>query len=399
MARLQESQRKFYDTQAFCKCYTYEGHPINPSVQMDTEEFYNMLFDKLETTAKSFQIPHAAIFQKYFGGKLCNQIISKECQHVSETEESFLDLGLSIKGKKNIIDSLELFVEGDPLEGENKYDCSQCQKKVDARKRACLKELPDNLIICNKRFEFDMDYFKRVKLNDYVEFPMELDLTKYTKEYLEKQEGRSDAVLKDTSHYKYNLVGILCHVGSADTGHYYSFIKDRLSRQWYEFNDIRIEQFDIKVRVFSSPFIFFIFIHFLDLHHKKTIPSKCFGGWETLSQWDSNLKKHTPQVVQKSDNAYLLFYERIQFEKAFPEEPIKNLASAVSKELFENIWNDNLSFLKEKQTFHPIYFDFILNLISKCVSQQPQEPVLGFHIFFLSFKKCKMQQSNYLCLL
>ena len=33
--------------------------------------------------------------------------------------------------------------------------------------------------------------------------------------------------LKDDSYYEYELVGVLVHSGSADAGHYYSFIKDR----------------------------------------------------------------------------------------------------------------------------------------------------------------------------
>jgi len=31
----------------------------------------------------------------------------------------------------------------------------------------------------------------------------------------------------DDSYYEYELVGVLVHSGSADAGHYYSFIKER----------------------------------------------------------------------------------------------------------------------------------------------------------------------------
>jgi len=31
-----------------------------------------------------------------------------------------------------------------------------------------------------KRFEFDLDTMQRIKVNDYFEFPLELDMTKYT---------------------------------------------------------------------------------------------------------------------------------------------------------------------------------------------------------------------------
>jgi hypothetical protein len=39
-----------------------------------------------------------------------------------------------------------------------------------------------------KRFDYDMDTMQRVKLNDYFEFPMELNMSEYTQEYLTKKE-------------------------------------------------------------------------------------------------------------------------------------------------------------------------------------------------------------------
>ena len=68
------------------------------------------------------------------------------------------------------------------LDGDNKFSCSQCQKKVDAKKRTCINTLPDNLIVHLKRFEFDLEQMRRIKVNDYCEFPMELNLEPYTKE-------------------------------------------------------------------------------------------------------------------------------------------------------------------------------------------------------------------------
>lgn len=36
------------------------------------------------------------------------------------------------------------------------------------------------------------------------------------------------------------------HIGSADSGHYYSFIQDRVTSKWYEFNDTVVRDFDIE---------------------------------------------------------------------------------------------------------------------------------------------------------
>lgn len=64
-------------------------------------------------------------------------------------------------------------------------------------------------------------------MSDYFEFPIELNIQPYTKEgiaFVEK--GVSDD-LKEPSYYQYELVGVLVHSGHADSGHYYSFIKER----------------------------------------------------------------------------------------------------------------------------------------------------------------------------
>jgi ubiquitin carboxyl-terminal hydrolase 34 len=44
------------------------------------------------------------------------------------------------------------------------------------------------------------------------------------------------------------LVGVLVHSGSANSGHYYSYIKERkdfvAQERWLEFNDTNVTEFD-----------------------------------------------------------------------------------------------------------------------------------------------------------
>lgn len=40
--------------------------------------------------------------------------------------------------------------------------------------------MPNTLIISLKRFEFDYNHMQRLKVNDYFEFPTELNLKKWT---------------------------------------------------------------------------------------------------------------------------------------------------------------------------------------------------------------------------
>ncbi len=64
-------------------------------------------------------------------------------------------------------------------------------------------------------------------MNDYFDFPPDLDMTKYTQEYLNKVAKSPDFKLKHpTEYYNFELVGVVVHNGTADSGHYYSYIKE-----------------------------------------------------------------------------------------------------------------------------------------------------------------------------
>ena len=87
-----------------------------------------------------------------FKGALVHQIISRdasECPHTTAREEAFSMLSLTVVNKTTMEQSLDGFIEGDLLDGENKYMCNQCAKKVAALKRCCLHDtkLPQCLIL------------------------------------------------------------------------------------------------------------------------------------------------------------------------------------------------------------------------------------------------------------
>ena len=151
------------------------------------------------------------------------------------------------------------------LAGENAYYCEKCDKKVDTLKRVCINRLPKTLIIVLKRFEFDFDTMQKGKLNDYLEFPDRLDMEPYTqeglarvdkeKEHQEKGNENSEEEEQDSKYtrfpkeyYDYKLKGVVIHMGSSDSGHYYSLIEDRESDpeepKWYEFNDTIVREFE-----------------------------------------------------------------------------------------------------------------------------------------------------------
>ena len=330
---LQESRSQYVDARRFSRAYVgIDGQPMHFGVQMDVNEFFNVLFDKLESDLKGK--PRQKLLDHVFGGTLSNQLICKECPHRSERDESFFILSLEVKNKRSIVDSLRQYVQGEMLEGDNKYMCRTCMKKVDTLKRCCIKELPNNLILHLKRFEFNFDTMCKVKVNDYCEFPTLLDMAPYTKEALEEEDGEeaagseegqganppgggSDAsaaaptpsALTLKGHgTMYRLSGVLVHTGTCNSGHYYSFVKDRTTESnpedeygsWYEFNDRYVAPFDAA----------------------KELAEQCFGGpvrsspmpSPTSSSTDSSSEQQIPLEFLSSCkpyNAYMLFYERI----------------------------------------------------------------------------------------
>ncbi len=264
-AYLQESYKQFYDLTSFAFAYKdYEGRPTNVTQQMDVDEFFNLLCEKLDNQLKS--TPQEMLLQNIWATKMATQLICKGCPHRSEREDPCYTISLDIKGKKNIIEALKQYVQGEMLEGNNAYFCSTCGAHRDTVKRNVIKSLPDTLILHLKRFTFNMDTMRKIKVNDYCEFPMELNMIPFTKEGIALQEetediSRSSEVeLQSDSYYRYKLVGILIHTGDADAGHYYSLIKVHYDRtlliisqertepyRWIEFNDKIVQPFHFKV--------------------------------------------------------------------------------------------------------------------------------------------------------
>ena len=56
-------------------------------MQMDAAEFLSVLFERLENILK--ETKQQNILEKHFGGKLVQEIIPKNCGHISQRLEDF----------------------------------------------------------------------------------------------------------------------------------------------------------------------------------------------------------------------------------------------------------------------------------------------------------------------
>jgi hypothetical protein len=206
------------------------------------------------------------------------------------------------------------------MEGDNAYLCEELGRRVPALKRTCIKVLPTTLVIHLKRFEFNYHSQTRFKVRDRFEFPLELDAFPYTADGLAAEEaaagseggggggasgggggggcGGGGGGAQPRGEYLYDLAGVVVHSGSAFTGHYYSFARERaaLAAQaagarrrgagWYCFDDKSVRPWDV-----------------------ADLEADCFGG--PPSQDVANRGWRAPRgEVDRPHSAYMLFYER-----------------------------------------------------------------------------------------
>lgn len=189
-------------------------------------------------------------------------------------------------------------------------------------------------------------------------------------------------------YYEYNLRGVVMHSGTAEYGHYYSYINIE-DDKWLEFNDSSIREFD-----------------------KQSLESECFGGNSNNNCSGNNggynnMNNNNDDFYQQkggeySKNAYILVYERktkdplkIVFESEEQKKEIArtldiNLATdsktsshkVLDKEVEKEeqvllvdyykinkcnnkpklnfiVWYDNHSFMLEKHVYSEEFFYFV----------------------------------------
>ncbi|KAJ5446004.1 Peptidase C19 ubiquitin carboxyl-terminal hydrolase 2 [Penicillium cf. griseofulvum] len=343
---MQETWSKSIEPSDFVKSIlTYDNEEIDVTVQMDVDEFYNLLFDRWE--AQVLDTEKKKKFRSFYGGQLVQQIKSMECDHISERLEPFSAIQCEIKGKATLEDSLRAYVAGEVMQGDNKYSCTSCGRHVDAVKRACLKDVPDNLIFHLKRFDFDMVHMLRSKINDEFQFPHHIDMTPYTVEHLSDPE---QTIAPDI----FELVGVLVHTGTAESGHYYSYTLERPSSggeaNWVEFNDSDVGKFD-----------------------PSTIAGQCFGGPSETMQYMNGAPKN------KVWNAYMLFYQRVStiekckeiYKPTKPDIPI-HLPVSISTQNY--IAMDNEMLIRIYCLLDPQYAYFVGRLLQRWPNMATENP-------------------------
>ena len=248
----------YYTPESFVN--NYDDEVLNPHQQMDVDEFFSNLLDKLENRIKNTD--NENLIKYFFQGKLNDSLTFQEgCEHHRTKVTNFYSIQLQVMNKKSIYESLDTLTEGELMNGDNCIFCPQCNKKFPALKSQSFNQLPRILMFVLKRFEFNYDTMAKIKINDFYEFPLELDMSKY---------------IQNKDNNKYRLKSVVVHIGHSEGGHYYAYIKDEKTNIWHQFNDTSVTKFDI-----------------------RDLKRETFGG------------KEEETGEEKNRSAYLLFYEKV----------------------------------------------------------------------------------------
>ncbi|RZC90859.1 hypothetical protein C5167_028693 [Papaver somniferum] len=202
----------------------------------DVQELNRVLCEKLEDKMKGTVVE--GTIQQLFGGHYMNYIECTNVDHKYTGKVSFNDLQLNIKGCRDVYASFDKYVEVERLEGDNKYHADK-HSLQDAKKGVLFLDFPPVLQLHLKRFEYDFMRDTVVKINDWYEIPLQLDLDREDGKYLSPEAGRRVRNL-------YILHGVSVHSGEVHSGHYYAFIRPTLSEQWFKFDDERVTEEDFK---------------------------------------------------------------------------------------------------------------------------------------------------------
>ncbi|AYV76863.1 MAG: ubiquitin carboxyl-terminal hydrolase [Barrevirus sp.] len=166
-----------------------------------------------------------------FTGLLYSKITCEICKNVTWAFDPFTNLSLPTPdfGNIHIHDILQKFVGEELLDNQDKYFCTECNKKVDAVKETRIWEPPNILIIHLKRFKIMGPTIVNKTLAS-VKFPIEnLDISSYM------------SPIHIVGKTVYDLRAISDHNGSTcNSGHYVAYCKNSLSGLWYKFNDERV---------------------------------------------------------------------------------------------------------------------------------------------------------------
>lgn len=280
MQFLQYSELSTFDGEALMKACSNIGMYKSIELQNDTSEFFQRLLEKLE--AEVTQADQMRLMQ-CFVVRTSTQRVSAECEHSKPCSLGPFEkaINVDVAGMSSLQNALASLGKRTLITGGNRIVCEECTQSRGKTVKCAFWEnaavdrgtLSAALVLNLKRFTVDSQGTSaNVKLNDYLSFPMILDMAPYTRRIAKGDAADSSdgSQVLSPSHCSqvlspshcffmvlfpgtplpwvlrvliccaclpqllYHLVGVIVHKGEASHGHYYSLMKHQPRGTWYK---------------------------------------------------------------------------------------------------------------------------------------------------------------------
>jgi len=174
--------------------------------QEDAHEYLTFIIDDIDELGKDIDV------KNLFKISLISKVNCEECDNFSQVIISEKILSLSIDNCQSLDDCFKKLYKKESLDDDNKWFCDKCNKKVCSNKKIYIDKISKYFIICLNRFIFENNNIIKNKNN--ITFPKNI-------------------------FNKYELRGIIYHMGSINGGHYICSIT-RDGNNWFLIDDTNI---------------------------------------------------------------------------------------------------------------------------------------------------------------
>jgi ubiquitin C-terminal hydrolase len=188
-------------------------------IPQDVQEFLRVLLENLENKMRDTNLEGR--IPALFRGRSRSFIRARHVNAANYREDVFYDLSLVVNKSESLEESFQKYIQVEPLQGANQWDSGEFGKQ-DADMGVEFLEVPAILHVHLRRFQFDYQTGRMIKINSFLSYPSQIDLGRF---------------LSGGGTCLYELFGVLVHHGGPLGGHYYTYLRGSKDLKWYQFND------------------------------------------------------------------------------------------------------------------------------------------------------------------
>ncbi|KAM9146791.1 ubiquitin carboxyl-terminal hydrolase 47-like isoform 2-T2 [Pangshura tecta] len=211
----------------------------NVHQQQDVVTYFRILMNKIVEEKEEIQLLYHV--------KMVHSITCHGCGQQTRIQQNpVLSLALSLDeynsnsevySVHNALDAVQKVSE---FIGDERFYCETCRSKQLATSRCYFQTLPQILVLNLKRYQFDVDQFKKLRYEVSVPFSLTVNS-------------------EEQPNTQYELFAICHHSGGIYGGHYVAEIKSFENDCWYSFDDTTVnkvqEEWDTSAKKSSTAYL------------------------------------------------------------------------------------------------------------------------------------------------